>query len=230
MAAAALDSAAPQGPVVEVFTTAAPALYALPPAPALTPEGKELIFDFETGGEAEYNRWPHPEYPGGASGVTWGIGYDAHQNRRAIILEDWHGLGAEPVDRLADTQPYAGHAAREQAHEVRDITVPWGPASDVFLKVDLSRTYEQCVRAFPGFEELKPTARDALISLVFNRGPSMTGPSRREMRAIRDMVPQRDYEGIAGELRAMKRVWRGMSIYEGMARRRDAEAVLVLRP
>jgi hypothetical protein len=198
-----------------------------PPAPELTPAGQALIFDFETGGEADYDRWPHPEYPGGPSGVTWGIGYDAHQNRRGIILEDWAALAAPDLLRLAATQPFYGTAARAKARAVRDVTVPWALSTTVFLNVDLSRTREQCERAFPGFDVLAPACQDAIESLVFNRGSSMIGPSRREMRAIRDDVPQRDYAGIAAQLRTMERVWRGMDIYAGMRRRREAEAELV---
>ena len=206
-------------------------LYQPPPAPELTPAGQSLIFDFETGGEAEYNRWPHPEYPGGASGVTWGIGYDAHQNRYAVIVSDWLALAPGDLLRLAATQPYSGSRARPAAHQVRDILVPWNMSSDVFLRVDLSRTDQQCRRAFPGFELLRPTCQDALRSLVFNRGPGMVGPSRTEMRWMRDYgVPARDYEGIARELLLMRRVWRGTAIYAGMARRRLAEAKLVLTP
>ena len=95
----------------------------------------------------------------------------------------------------------------------------------------MARTYAQCQRAFPGFDELRPNAQAALVSLVFNRGASMIGDGRREMRAIRDRgVPARDYDGIAAEFRAMTRVWQGTEIYNGMRRRRYAEADLVATP
>jgi GH24 family phage-related lysozyme (muramidase) len=100
----------------------------------------------------------------------------------------------------------------------------------VFDRVDVSRTWSQCVKAFPGFDELRPNCQAALVSLVFNRGASMVGNNRIEMRAIRDLTAKRDYDGIAGELRAMVRVWRGTDIYEGMYRRRYAEAQLVMTP
>jgi GH24 family phage-related lysozyme (muramidase) len=47
------------------------------------------------------------------------------------------------------------------------------------------------------------------------------------MRAIREMVPRKDYAGIAAQLRAMKKIWRGTDIQRGMERRREAEARLV---
>jgi hypothetical protein len=45
-----------------------------------------------------------------------------------------------------------------------------------------------------------------LVSLVFNRGTSMEGHRRREMRAIRDLVPKKDVKEIADQIRQMKRI------------------------
>jgi GH24 family phage-related lysozyme (muramidase) len=52
-------------------------------------------------------------------------------------------------------------------------------------------------------------------------------PSRLQMRNIRDLVPKKDLKGIAEQIRAMKDLWKGTTIEEGMALRRDAEAALV---
>ncbi|MES2572132.1 MAG: hypothetical protein V4710_19005 [Verrucomicrobiota bacterium] len=205
-------------------------LIGLPPAPRLTPAGRALIFDGETGGERVYNRSPHPEYPGGASGVTWGIGYDAHQNSADTIRDDWRQLGAPIAQRLSLSQPYFGQAARAYLPKVRDITVPWAIATDVFLRIDLSRVDAQCRRAFPSFARYRPTAQDAVRSLVFNRGPSMAGPARVEMRALRDCLERGDYEGAAQQEIAMIRLWVGRDIYNGMRNRRMAEAQLFRTP
>src|ERR1039458_1533679 len=103
-------------------------------------------------------------------------------------------------------------------------------AYEVFNKIDVARTWSQCERAFPGFENLRANAQAAIVSLVFNRGASMTGDNRKEMRAIRDAVPKHDYTEMASQLRKMVRVWVGTDIYNGMKRRRLAEADLVLTP
>jgi hypothetical protein len=199
----------------------------LPPAPALTEEGFVLIIEAETGGQRQYERSPHPEYIGDRfSGVTWGIGYDAHQNSAAVIRLDWSGLGEGTAGRLAATQPYYGRAAHDAWLKVRDIPIGWGIAVEVFQRVDLARVDLQCRRAFPGFENLSSLAKDAIRSLVFNRGASMTGPARVEMRAIRDLVPNKDYRGMAVQERKMKRLWRGTKIERGMNARREAEARL----
>jgi hypothetical protein len=49
---------------------------------------------------------------------------------------------------------------------------------------------------------------------------------RREMRAIRDLVPQANLAGIATELRSMQRLWIGKKL-DGLLARREAEAALV---
>jgi hypothetical protein len=61
--------------------------------------------------------------------------------------------------------------------------------------------------AFPGINELSPDAQGALVSLVFNRGTSMEGDRRREMRAIQAAVANGDLQEIADQLRSMKRLW-----------------------
>ena len=47
------------------------------------------------------------------------------------------------------------------------------------------------------------------------------------MRAIRDLVPKRDYRGMAEQIRLMIRVWEGKAIYHDMHDRRMAEARLM---
>lgn len=174
---------------------------------------------------------PHPELPDlRYSGVSWAYGYDAHQNSKANILLDWERLPAPEPARLAATQPFYGQSAVQPWRSVRDILIPHSVGDDVFIRVDMARTYDQCRRAMPGFEDLRPNAQSAIASLVFNRGPGMSGPNRLEMRNIRDAVPSRDYEEMATQFRKMKRVWTGTSIQAGMYRRRDAEAQLVLTP
>jgi len=165
------------------------------------------------------------------SGVTWGIGYDAHQTKKSVILQDWAKLPKPSPERLAETQPYYGRSAVEPWKKVRDIIVPWGHAIDVFDNIDVGKWYEACKRTFPGFEDLRPNCQGALVSLAFNRGTSLVGPSRLEMRNIKSLIPKKDYAGIANEFRKMVRVWQNRpDIYNGMKRRRLAEAKLVETP
>ena len=86
--------------------------------------------------------------------------------------------------------------------------------------------------------ELCDNAYSALVSLVFNRGASMTDPGgdtmqrRREMWEIRStlesntLTPAQKLRALAQSLRSMKRIWKGQGL-GGLIRRREDEALLV---
>ncbi len=191
----------------------------------------KLILDFEvSGGEVNYNRsLKSPIWPKGASGVTIGVGYDLGYNTAATIRRDWSPhLSAQTVDRLTAVAGKTGVSARDALGSVRDLVIPWAAAFAVFRAVTIPKFWAMTQGAFPGVDELRPNAQGALLSLVFNRGADMQGPRRTEMRAIRGLVPAKDYAGIAQQIRLMKRLWVGTEIERGMTRRRDAEAALVL--
>ena len=110
------------------------------------------------------------------------------------------------------------------------LTTLFGTASFLTLATSLDAQAQQVAQAqtaqaFPGVDALPADAQGALFSLVYNRGTSMTGDSRSEMRAIRDAVPAGDLQKIADQLRAMKRLWVGKGL-DGLLKRRDAEADL----
>lgn len=194
----------------------------------LSSNGRALVLEFETGGREGYD--PHPEWPGGASGVTVGIGYDCGYYSPKVILSDWAPLKTNDRTRLAAASGLTGQRAHVRKNEVHDIFVQWAIATDVFDRVDVAREFSNAKHVIPGFEDLRPNAQAAWISLIFNRGSGMSGPNRQEMRVARDLVPGRDYEGMAHQFVKMKRVWAGTSIERGMYRRRDAEAKLILTP
>lgn len=200
-------------------------LVALPAAPPLTQAGRDLIYEFETGGRSGYN--PRPEWPRGASGVTVGIGYDCGYNSRQVIIADWAALPNRQEERLAATAGVTGRAAQSRLAEVRDIVVTWDLAGQVFDRVTVSKFWQLCERTYPGFDALHPNAQAAILSLTFNRGSSLVGERRKEMLAIKQLVPKQDYRRMAGQIRAMERVWRGTEIEHGMTRRREAEARLL---
>lgn len=192
----------------------------------------KLILDFEVGGgETYYNNHglKSPIWPGAASGVTIGVGYDLGYNSAATIRSDWEAqLDNATVTRLCTVAGKTGQTAKAALSSVKDIVVPWPAALAVYEAVTIPKFVDQTRTAFPGYDNLDPNCQGALVSLVFNRGGSMKGDRRIEMRAIRDLVPQKDYAGIADQLRKMKRLWKGTDIEKGMNRRRDAEADLVL--
>jgi len=122
---------------------------------------------------------------------------------------------------------FTGSAAAARLSQVRDIVVKWELAGQVFEQVSVTKFWQLCQRTYPGFDRLAPNAQAALLSLTFNRGSSLVGERRREMLVIKNLVPKRDYAGMANQIRLMKRVWRGTNLERGMSRRRDAEARLM---
>lgn len=207
----------------------------LPPPPARDAACRRaaaaLTLRWEVTSPAFYRkRLERPIWPGGASGVTWGIGYDGAHATAATIRDDWQAHGQ--VERLASTTGISGTRARDVLPRYRDIVTPFEHAAGVFENRSLIEYERRTERAFrSGFTELRPNACGALISLVYNRGAAMTGDSRREMRNLRDnCIPKQDYACIASEIRSMKRLWRGTVNENGLSARREAEAILVETP
>lgn len=204
-----------------------------PPAPArdlVAERAVDLIIAFEVGSPEVYHaKYRNPVWPGAASGVTVGIGYDLGHTAPRVIAMDWE---AHPhAVRLATASGTTGPLARELARRMADIAIEYGYARQVFDQTSLVEHYRIARRVFgtAHFEALPPNAQGALVSLVFNRGGAMAGERRREMRAIRDdCLPRADTHCIATQLRAMTRLWAGTDIAEGMRRRRFAEAALAI--
>ncbi|HYE96984.1 MAG TPA: hypothetical protein VD962_12320 [Rubricoccaceae bacterium] len=207
-----------------------------PPDPPATPEanlvvstrGLDRLVAFEISSEAYYkSRLVHPVWPGGASGVTIGIGYDLGFNTAAQIEKDWRGRVSDAdLASLLTVAEKKGDVAKAALPGVRHVEVPFEPAKAVFYTATLPRYARLTRQAFPGVEALPADAQAALLSLVYNRGASLTGDARREMREIRDLVPQKNLAGIASKFRAMKRLWDPAKL-PGLHKRRDDEAALV---
>lgn len=214
---------------LEPLTPAAP-----PPEPrsaACRRAAAALIIRWEITSPAWYDRrLRFPVWPGGASGVTWGVGYDGGHQTRAVIEDDWQAH--EHRARLGETAGLTGSRAKTALPAYRDIATPFPYAAEVFEGRSLVEYERRTERAFRnGFEALRPNACAALVSLVYNRGAAMTGDSRREMRAIRDQcVPAQDYACIAREIRSMSRLWRGTVNENGLTARRESEARLAETP
>lgn len=190
-----------------------------------------LILRFEVGGGEPYydKHLRFPTWPEGQSGITIGVGYDMGYNTGSTISDDWgQVLNKSYIDQLLPCAQKTGTAAQSLLSSVKNIDIPWSAAFSVYNNVTIPKFWRLTCSTFPGIENCDPNCQGALLSLVFNRGTSMKGDSRLEMRNIKDLVPKKDYKNIAAQIRAMKRIWKGTSIEQGMSRRRDAEADLVL--
>lgn len=166
-------------------------------------------------------------WPGGSSGITIGIGYDLGYVTVDQFESDWNGHVSSPsLERLRTAIGIIGLNARNRAPHFSDIRINRPDAEEVFSERTLPLCRFRASQAFPGLDQLPNDAQGALVSLVFNRGTSMNGDRRREMRAIRDAVPRGDLREIAAQLRSMKRLWIGKGL-DGLLARREAEAALV---
>ena len=108
------------------------------------------------------------------------------------------------------------------------MKVSYDAAKEVFYKKTLPQYAQRTRKAFPGVEDLPPDAQAMLLSLIYNRGASMSGSRRREMLAIKKLVKKEDLLGIAQQIAAMKRLWVNKGL-PGLLKRRDKEAILVKR-
>lgn len=201
-----------------------------PPGPRerLDPRAVDLIVGFEITSPAYYRaRLQGVICPGGASGPTWGIGYDGGHQSAARIRADW---AMHPdVERLASTAgaigPVKCAAARAQ---LRDVRVPLAMAQDVFDRTMMPTWLRVTRRAYPGVQDMTAPAEGGLVSNTFNRGPSFLGPRAVEKRHVRDVcVPARDAPCAAHQVRTSCRVWRGTDLEAGLCRRRNAEGDLI---
>jgi len=195
----------------------------------LSDKSFKLILEYEVGGGTSYydKHLKRPCFPGGESGVTIGIGYDLGYNTSAQFAEDWKGvLDAGSYVRLSQHLGKKSSNAKAAIPSVKDIEVPWDAAEIVFKKNTLPRFIKETKKAFPNSDQLHPDAFGALVSLVFNRGGSVSGASRVEMLNIRNLIASKDYKAIANEVRKMKRLWIGKGL-DGLLTRREDEAKLI---
>ncbi|MGD8328677.1 MAG: peptidoglycan-binding protein [Acidobacteriota bacterium] len=191
------------------------------PSPELPTEAVNFIVTEEVGGRGFYDMFcSRPSFPGESSGVTIGIGYDLRFNTADEFEADW-GAVLRPDD-FHELKPHVGQQGSDQVvASLAHIRIPFLAAWSVFIGRTLPRFVAVTRAAFAGFEQLPPLCRGALVSLVYNRGPAMTGDRRTEMRAIRTHIVEGRLDLVPGELVAMKRLWAGDS---GLQRRRDREA------
>ena len=191
-----------------------------------------LILKYEIGGGPSYynKALKHPCYPGGASGVTIGIGYDMGYNSAEQFASDWKGiLSDSDYKRLAPHVGKKSSPAKDAVRILKDISISYEDAEAVFKSNTLPRFIRETKKTFPGSDQLHPDAFGALVSLVFNRGGSISGVSRKEMLNIKLSIINDDkniYDYIAEQIIAMKRLWVGKGL-DGLLTRRDEEAKLV---
>lgn len=196
-----------------------------PPQVEVSQASIDLIVRWEIGTREAYNRrYQWPIYPGGASGPTIGIGYDLGHQTPTTILNDW--FHHQEKQRLSTGSGITGPKSRDWNARHRDVLTPFDYAMQVFIDIGYPVYYLRAERAFgKSFSTAPEAVRGALTSLVYNRGGSMSGDRRREMRTIRDVcLPSSNWDCVAIQLESMCRIWKGTEVYTGLCNRRKDEA------
>lgn len=180
------------------------------------------------------------KWPGGGSGITLGYGCDIGADPDS--LEFWQGiLDPKAICTLRQAVGITGRAAKEIETRFRGINVTRSQAMQVFMERNLPTEINRTLKAFPGIEFMPGEVVGSMVSLVFNRGTSLVGDRRHEMKIISEILAEfqtltQEARGrvmaeyirkIAVQIRKMKRLWEGMGL-DGLLVRRDAEADLCL--
>ncbi len=176
---------------------------------------------------------PNPYVPAGdqSSGVTVGYGYDLGQqtvsSAREILA---HYYPNDQVEKLLTAVGKKGDHARAIVHGLSDITISKDKSLDMAMILK-QRYCQKVVDVYPQAINLPPDSAGAILSLIYNRGPSLALPkpndpidSRREMREIRDDFAAGNVSEIPERLRSMKRLWANQ---RGLIKRREGEAQLI---
>jgi len=190
---------------------------------------RSLIVACEVTSEANYrSRLESPIWPGGQSGVTIGIGYDLGYAPASTFRSDWGRLlPKSSVDRLVKCCGLTGQAAAQQVKKLHAHKVGWSESNtqfDAYLQYVAGQTED----TFLNCKQLSPDAFGALVSLIYNRGASLSRKSerRREMREIYDLMLKRDFAAVPAKIREMKRIWKDDPEARGLLERRELEALL----
>ncbi len=188
----------------------------------------DLIIQHEIGGRAVYEkRYQKPIWAGGDSGCTIGIGYDLGYVTEKQFFSDWQGLNLNFLNALKRFCGVKGEIVKTMLRgEVLNVVIPYNMSYDVFVKKSIPKYYALTKKIYPELDTLNEDTRGALVSMVYNRGSKLDGESRKEMKAIVELVAKQDYEGIAEQIEKSKRLWENKGL-DGLVIRREAEADMI---
>lgn len=191
------------------------------------------IIYYEVGGREYYNKFFTrpivPAWQTTSSGVTIGFGFDCGYNTKDQIRKALNGVASN--SEIVALQSVSGMKGRNAYYnglpKVRNLVhISYEEAETIFKRDSLPRFSKYTSDAFDLTpNRLHPHSNGALISLVFNRGASLSGDSRREMRSIKTNIANRKENLVPSNIRSMKRLW-SYSKLKGLHLRRDAEAKL----
>lgn len=203
----------------------------LPPSSTpISQRANDLIIQLEISSEQQYTKkYQHPIWPHGNSGVTIGIGYDIGYVSIDFLKEDWEEfIAGDVIEKLSAACNKKGESARDFLPSVRDVEVNWESALNQFQKKTLPLYVAETEAALPNTNLLSPDSMGALVSLVYNRGPSFAASGARyeEMRNIKARMNDKEFSKIPNEFLSMRRIWEDDPNLVGVVKRRELEALL----
>jgi len=180
-------------------------------------------------GFAVYNRkYRKPIVPdpvNTSSGVTIAIGYDCGQYTSAKIKQDWTSiLPLHMVNALAVTAGFKKQKAVNSLSSLRMVDVPIEAALQVFYNTTIFDFAKRAAKIYPDLIRLHPVEQSVIVGLVYNRGDSLDGDRRREMKQLIAAIKNDDDKAMADLIRSMCRLW---PVTLGLRKRREAEAALI---
>lgn len=171
-----------------------------------------LIVGEEIGSFATYTKlYQRPVWPGGASGVTCGIGYDCGQHTAEQVKADWTGhIPDADVETLCTVAGHKGVDAQNRLRWTQSVVIPIAVAEAVFSGSTLPRYAQMTEAALPNCDKLASDAFGALVSLSYNRGAGgyhMDDDRHSEMADIADAMDRQAFGEVPPAFEAMKRLW-----------------------
>lgn len=196
----------------------------------ISPRASDLIVACEVTSERVYTaRYESPVWPGGASGVTVGIGYDTGYVTSDDLAGDWKGyLDSDSIRALSVACGETGTRAKTIIKQLPPVTVSWEIAQRQYSEEVRPRYVGLTQSVLVNTASLSADSLGALVSLVYNRGASFRLADERykEMRNIREHMASKNFDRIPSEIRAMTRLWKDQANLRGLVLRREAEANL----
>jgi GH24 family phage-related lysozyme (muramidase) len=166
----------------------------------------QKIVDWETGGPRFYNRYlTTPEKPANdSSGLTVGVGYDLGYSTPDQVKADWKGyISDEDITKLASVAGLKGREAAGKHREVVGVTISYEVALAQFTKVTLPIWLIKAYQLWPNFDALNDRQKTALVSLTYNRGTSLIGSTRSEMKEVYENLERGNTRPVAGLIKQM---------------------------
>ena len=188
-------------------------------------DGVNAIIEFEVGTEGYYNKnlisviRPKTD----DSGCTFGVGYDVGFVTEPELVRDWAGyVSDEDLSAMKKCIGKHGAMADEVKGQASTVRIPYSVAVRQFVERTLPKWIDRSRALWPNFNSLKPNQRAALTSIAFNRGTSLDGRRRDEMRAIVATLANNNLTPVPRLIRSMSR-WHTL---EGLRKRRHHEAAM----